>query len=171
MIDFETLGLRPDCVVLSVGLCALPYQEPGSTVTFYEEADWTKQPHRVIDEATLAWWNTQPIGLMPNSSQLLSQVVDRLDRQLNNLASDYELFIWANGTDFDIPILYNLYDTHGLKPVWKYSNVRDFRTLRKLFPEIEEPERTGTLHNAIADAWHQAKWCSKILGILGKKPL
>ncbi len=61
MIDLETLGTRPDGVILSVG--GVKFDPNGSKIIdeFYYKLDVDEQTERgrSIDESTIEWWGTQ----------------------------------------------------------------------------------------------------------------
>lgn len=171
MIDFETLGLTPNSVVLSLGAqIFIPTITPHHNgVDFYEEAN-DLQYGRDVDPETAAWWVTQPAGLIPRSAQQLYKLVSKfhvfLTHYIPRAYPDHELILWSNGTDFDIPILYSLYKQHQMSPSWKYNNVRDYRTLRKMFPVVEAAPFVGRKHNAGDDAWNEANHCARLIATI-----
>ena len=69
---------------------------------------------------------------------------------------DADAEIWGNGASFD-PVLWgSAYDAmHHPRP-WRFWNERCFRTVKALYPHVPVPPRSGTHHNALADALHQA---------------
>ena len=59
MIDIETLGTTPDCVVLSVGAVKFdPYklEEPHSKMLWRPSGDEQINANRRVDQNTLEWW-------------------------------------------------------------------------------------------------------------------
>lgn len=56
-------------------------------------------------------------------------------------------------TDFDVTILENAYRRSSMPVPWKYSQVRDWTTLRKLTRTEKAPNSCA--HNALADAQTQ----------------
>lgn len=168
MIDFETLGLTSNTVVLSLGaqIFIPTISSHIAGVDFYEEAT-DVQYSRDVDPETAKWWRTQPPELIPKSTQKLNTLVNKfytfLTHYIPTAYPEHELILWSNGTDFDIPILYSLYRQHELTPSWLYNNVRDYRTLRKMFPAVAAGKFLGTKHNAGDDAWNEAEHCRSIL--------
>jgi exodeoxyribonuclease VIII len=65
-----------------------------------------------------------------------------------------ELYVWSHGSNFDIVILENAYKAIGQAAWWKYSNVRDTRTLFDL-AEHKYVSKGG--HDALDDAMRQAE--------------
>ena len=63
MIDIETLGTEPDCVVLSVGAVKFdPYTstEPHAKTLWRPEIDAQTEVDRSVLDSTLEWWAKQP---------------------------------------------------------------------------------------------------------------
>jgi hypothetical protein len=64
--------------------------------------------------------------------------------------------VWANGSDFDLPIIANAYRACGYSNApWPYFNGRDYRTVRKMFPKSVLNEYTvepACAHDALEDA-------------------
>lgn len=170
MIDFETLGLKPNSVILSVGLCLVP---PYTAVfpEIYKEFNLTAQTrfpyNRKIDDSTAAWWSIQP-NCPDQGTEDLYQGMMEIHRHLHELSNTHEVTLWANGSDFDIPILYNVFEGVGKVSPVPYNSVRDFRTLRKTFPEVKAPEFVGQKHHALDDAINQAAHLSLILAHIQK---
>lgn len=164
MVDLETLGLRPDAVVFQVGITLFcpTIQAPGLDHAF-KSFGWylnTKEQldlGRRIETDTLNFWLSAGELFKHHLSKLETDAVKLhvLRGQLRQIwlemmAEDAK--IWANGIAFDIPMLEGLmeYDVP-----WKYSNVSDYRTLRK-FHNLHTPNG-DTKHDAVSDSLSQAK--------------
>lgn len=160
MVDLETYGTAVDSVILSIGACTF---EPGDVGTFYTEINPEYQWGRNKYQKTVHWWNQQVIRT-PNGILDLEQAILAFKDWLWELTvgKKQELIIWSNGTDFDIAILYHAMAQFSMEMSWKYDNVRDFRTLRKTFPQVTH-EFHGTKHYALDDAINEAEHCVKIL--------
>lgn len=162
MVDLETLALTPNARILSIG--AVKFNRDRTSATyFYSELSSSYQSHRKVDSNTEEWWASQ--GNMPKG-------IDPIDKTLINFANwlvdntipGTEPELWAKGTDFDIPILYNVMRDFNIISPWKYNNVSDLRTLKKyLKPTFEVPENPNP-HNALDDAIHQAAWVVSLIG-------
>lgn len=148
VIDLETLSLRPNAVILSIGAVA----ENGEQ--FYVELDWRMQENmdRDIDADTCLWWGQQEKDLCPlNGTKSIHEALDELAEWLAPYEKD-NLFVWARGPQFDIVILEQAYKFLGIEVPWKYSKVRDVRTAihcKALFYEDYKPIRK---HHALDDA-------------------
>ena len=63
MIDIETLGTSPDCVVLSVGAVKFdPFTniEPHNRLLWRPSTEEQFKANRTVLDSTLEWWATQP---------------------------------------------------------------------------------------------------------------
>lgn len=166
MHDLETLSLKPNAVIVSLG--AVIFTADGTLDTFYQPIS-IHQPGRHMDHSTITWWMGQPLEAR--------EVFFERDRgSLFTVLSMYRTFlldngidggVWANGPDFDNVVLTDAYQQNDITVPWKYSQSRCFRTIRALYPEIQSTF-VGTQHNALADAMHQAKHLLKIYKDMGK---
>lgn len=158
MIDTETLGLSPGAMMLSVGAVVFDIDK-GLGKQFYMEID--PETYRgYIDMSTLRFWFDQAVkGNVPplKGESHAGVVAELLYNWLNNCnGKDSKLILWANGTDFDIPKLTRLLNRHSPDLPWKYNDVRDYRTVVKMFGAYGiKPDKTER-HNALADAKWQA---------------
>jgi len=165
MIDLETLGTKPGCVVFSLGACV--FNAHGVHDAFYRII--SVKPQLAVDlrvnPDTLGWWMTQDEGARRELTAALvgggqpGEVLDEFNlwfrtRQIGP--------VWGNGAGFDQPILTTMYQRFGREVPWKFSNERCFRTLKNLFPEVQAPASTGTHHNALDDAVWQANYAVRI---------
>ncbi|EGU4504909.1 3'-5' exoribonuclease, partial [Salmonella enterica] len=77
------------------------------------------------------------------------------------------LKVWGNGANFDNVILRSAFERASLPCLWNFWNDHDVRTMVTLGRAIGfDPKRDmpfeGDMHNALADARHQAKYVSAI---------
>ena len=163
MIDIETLGTKPGCVILSIG--AVEFGDDQLGREFYIEIGLAdcQQLGLTIDSETVRWWmgrETKPPvnGVVPLRSAL-TMLADEL--------SGWEdKFVWANSPSFDISILEAAYHVTCVDPPWSFRNCRDFRTAKHLLAPDFDPATVpsqGDDHNALADA----KWQAKALMTMG----
>ena len=166
MLDLETLGTAPGSVIISIGAAAFDAHAEDVRDTFHQAIDPEDSQKRGlrIDAATTLWW-VDPDRDEARRRWLALERVD-LDSALIGFTQWLERFghdwaIWGNGSDFDQVLLGVAYKVSGLEVPWTHKQVRCFRTLKALFP-FHEPEQTGTLHDALSDAIHQAYWLQDI---------
>lgn len=163
MIDLETLGTKPGCIILSVA--AIPFHSTCLQPVFYEKIsqDSCISSGLVSDPDTIAWWNKQN-PLVRNEAfsgtKHLIEVLDELALWMADLPT--RPLIWGNGADFDAPILAAAFGKCGLKLPWSYGTSRCYRTLKNLFPAFDTV-RAAVSHNALEDAIAQAANATRML--------
>jgi len=158
-IDIETLGTGYNAAVLSVGAVMFNRTTGKLAQEFYAEVDFAEAvKYGNVNGSTVAWWITQG----PKAKELFSQSSNKLPlRDVLMGLADFmrahgtaSVRVWGNGAT----ILEHAYDVagNGLIPPWKFWNIRDLRTLMDTAgdPGIEF---SGTPHNAMDDAKHQAR--------------
>ena len=164
-IDIETLGAKPDTVVLTIGGIKFdPMVDDGLHSEFYYRIDADEQiaMGRSVDEGTIKWWGTQSeeIKLEAMSPDGRVSVEDTL-KALNKWLVGVDK-LWCQGPVFDIGILENLYKKIGLHHNWSFWNIRDSRTLFGLMPKDPRKEIDFAAHNALADAIVQSLCIQKV---------
>lgn len=158
VVDLETLGAVPGCVILSVG--AVFFDETGLGAEFYKVINKRscEEAGLLVNQDTVDWWNKQSMDA--------TQVLRDAETSVDTLASVLEEFnafikqdtgvkVWGNGADFDNPILAKAYEAVGVKQGWLPYNGRCYRTLKNIAPG-PKLVRVGTYHNALDDAKSQA---------------
>ncbi len=167
MIDIETLGTLPGSVILSIGACTLDMN-----FKFYQtiDPDSCVKAGLSADINTMRWWDSQEdkireeafSGTIPLLNSLLN-----LNGWIELVRGDKsdELNFWCNGASFDFPLLNVAYNKVDVKPMWNYFELRDYRTLKNLYPDVLMM-RHKDKHNALADAIAQAEHLKEIFNIL-----
>lgn len=169
MLDLETLGTKPGCIILSIG--AVFFGKDGLGEEFYRVISTPKSEKIGLgtDRDTVEWWNAQSrearkvieVAAGPfNYSPIVAAASfsDFVDLHGNRDSVQ----VWGNGSDFDQPILAELYYRVGVPLPWKFWNNRCYRTLKYIDPS-EKLVRVGTYHNALDDAKSQAEHAVRIL--------
>ena len=172
MLDLETLSLAPNALILSVGAVAFNLTTT-ETTHFYYTVDYTRQQGGQFhyDINTIKWWLTQ--------EDTARREAAGKGTPLGKVCEEFNAFwrvtgakeIWANGADFDIPILAHAFQVAGYNgPPWQYSQTRCYRTMRALakqqISDWQDVEFIGTCHNALTDAAHQVRNLRKIMETL-----
>lgn len=168
-IDIETLGTSGRAYILSIGIAQFEIEtgEIGETYHAHVRAN----PNDFdIDIDTIMWW-------MKQSDEARKYIFEgdrwKLCEELQELA--YALKgkgakVWGNGATFDISIMENAYNVSGIEIPWKHWDVRDMRTIVDIASmhgfKKDSVEFTGTPHNALDDAIHQARIITAAYGVL-----
>lgn len=169
MLDLETLGTRPDCVVLTLGAVKFnPFtlDMPGPGLYLRLDADEQIARGREVQEDTLQWWMKQTEEIREEALGESDRVsVETMYRELNKFLVGANN-IWTQGPVFDIAILENIYRQYGWPTPWQYWQIRDSRTLFGVHGDPREKNKIG-LHNALEDCVSQAQAVQKIYRKLG----
>lgn len=177
IVDTETLGIKPDSVVLSIGATAFSLVPNGSNDFqkyiqhgFYAKLNIRDQITtygRKINEDTVAWWKSQSVEaqnvLRPSADDMLmSDALNALNAWIKRVQGYKwkDSYVWCRGNYFDFPILESMYDQAGIKCGYNTWKIRDVRTYIDILTGDTwgkyEP-RNGTPREFIAhDALHDA---------------
>jgi hypothetical protein len=161
MVDIETFSTAFNGVIRSIG--AVVFNSEEETVkTFFEcgvSIESCLWAGLKTDDETIEWWRKQTKEvreqLMSKESYQLETVLASFNEAVQILGVNLdETEIWSHGSTFDIVILESAYKAVGLKPWWKYKNVRDTRTL---FAVADYKYEAKGGHDALEDANRQAE--------------
>lgn len=160
MLDLETLGNKPGCVIVSIGAVRFGGGELGEE--FYNRIDARDAVARglKLDVDTVLWWLKQSDAAR---EELTRDDTWALEEALTNFKGycttrpRNENIIWGNGSDFDNAILKEAYEIIGLCEPWAFWNNRCYRTVKSLHPEIKLEISAEKKHNALEDAKAQAR--------------
>ena len=163
MLDLETCGTSPGCIILSIGACTFDLQHE-----FYERISVIDSAEYGFteDPGTMAWWDKQNPDMRDEAfsgSQSVVEVLGRFSDWFKRLPAK-SVYVWGNGADFDQPILKAYYEGMLMPVPWKPYNGRCYRTLKNLYPFIKGPTSNASHHHALEDAKWQAVHAREILG-------
>jgi hypothetical protein len=181
MIDIETLGKKPGAVVLSVGLAVMDMEELKIVETAHWKLNLKEQEHANIDPETVIWWMQQSSDARAVFNKLMPEtMVDDFYRELVAVFKKYDTRTpWANGTNFDLPILGQYMYSHsnwnslpnypnGPEDIvpWNYR-WQDMRSLATMMADILPYSTFVTTgapvaHNALDDAVRQAEYVLEV---------
>jgi hypothetical protein len=160
MIDLETLGVEPDCVVITIGAIKFdPFTDTEPHSGLYLRCDVDEQTNmgRTVDDNTLAWWAKQDEAIKEEAfGEHERSSMDQVTRAINKFCVGLDV-LWCQGPLFDYAILQNLYKQVGKPAPWHYWQIRDSRTLFSMMPTDPRKAIQESLHNALADCYYQAK--------------
>lgn len=114
MIDLETWGRTPDCVVTQVSAVRFELACGGQVLlseAFNQFCSPASQPGRLIDPDTVVWWGRQPTfaevcGRLAGARPMGEVALAFRDWMLSSPPDG----VWARGPDFDLVILCHLYE-------------------------------------------------------------
>lgn len=169
MIDIETLGRKPGCVILEVGIVGIvgtpnsatgkPYEQYKSSIAISIES----QKLQAIEPDTLKWWMEKPDAwklICERQAHVRcnqKSAAKFIASHLTDLAPDE---IWANSPSFDLAILREFFERNGSSVPWEYWQERDFRTVKARSSIKYLPPKDA--HGALADAVAQADYLDAI---------
>lgn len=178
MIDIETWDTAPTAVIRAIAIVGFNLNGTLNEMTLFDcrrTVDEQIQVGRTTSADTVGWWAEQSFGLgdllvdtrhhatdtgiykteivEPRClADVVKSVVDGLD------CPDPDIRVWSRG-HFDIAILENLLQAQGYPIPWRYSEVRDVRTL----DEITPPDMAQWEHHPLSDCLAQIRQVCRAL--------
>lgn len=173
MIDLETMGNKPNAPIISIGAVFFDPSTGELGPEFYRVVSLKSAiaGGAVPDPETIIWWMRQSEGarmaICDEDATTISATLIKLNTFILDNSDIDKVQVWGNGATFDNVILRSSYDRELIPCMWKFWNDRDVRTIVELGRQIGiNPRRDipfeGDMHNALADAKHQAKYVSAI---------
>lgn len=160
MIDLETLDVIPTATVLSLGAVKfnpLTNDEPYDELYFKISIDDQDRLGRTTSDKTIEWWATQDQAVMEEAfDQTGAITVEEALAKLNKWVVGVDE-IWGQGYGFDVTMLEDMYRSIGKPIPWQFWQISDARTITKRMPQDPRKSMQTNLHNALADAYFQAK--------------
>lgn len=160
MIDLETLDVTPTATVLSLGAVKfnpVTNDEPHSELYLKILVDEQDSVGRTASDSTIEWWGKQDPKIMEEAFDQTGAVsIEEALNQLNRWIVGVDE-IWGHGYGFDITILEDMYRSIGKPIPWQFWQISDSRTITKRMPKDPRKDMQTDLHNALADAYFQAK--------------
>ena len=172
MLDIETLGTRPQSVVLTIGAVKFdPWAVDVDTDNgLYSRIDVDEQIEmgRHIHQDVIDWWGKQAEdvreeALGDHDRTNLNDMLDQINRFV--VGADN---IWCQGPAFDIVILENLYRQLERPTPWQFWQIRDSRTLFGVHGDPRDKGAKGA-HNALIDCFYQAQAVQQVYKEQGVK--
>lgn len=167
MFDTETLDTSSSAVILSIAAVEFDDQNLGRRFHQRISIDSCLKHGLTVSGNTIGWWMDQSA----EARKIFCIPGLPLDRVLIDLSTwlDWSQVdeVWANGSDFDFPIIANAYRVIGAgNPPWAYYKARDYRTVRKMF--AKDVVNAATVepvveHDALEDAIAQARTLQALL--------
>jgi len=158
MIDLETMSTSCIAGIMSIG--AVKFKVTGEVETLCHigvDLQSCMNVNMEVNADTILWWlkqskeNQERLIALPKVS--LTVALQKMINSFNGL-NKYGTCVWSHGSNFDIVILENACKLVGIPIWWKYSNIRDTRTVFDIFG-YKYTAKGG--HDALDDATSQAK--------------
>lgn len=169
MLDIETLGTRPGCVILTLGAVKFnPFsmEAPGPGLYVRPDVDEQIAAGREVQEDTMRWWMQQAEDVREEALGEDDRIsVEEMYKQLNRFLVGSNN-IWCQGPAFDMVIIENLYRQYGWPTPWQFWQIRDSRTLFGVHGDPRVKGKVG-LHNALEDCVSQATAVQQVYNKLG----
>jgi len=170
MIDLETLDTIPSTTILTLGAVKFDpfnFSEPHSELYIKFDIDEQDRLGRTTSESTLNWWGTQPAHIQEEAFSENDRVsVATALKEVTKFVLNVDQ-VWVHGIGFDSVILEDIYRQTGTPIPWNFWQVRDSRTLFSLLDKDPRKDMQQDLHNALADAYFQAKGVQVAFNKLG----
>lgn len=155
MIDLETWGVTPGCMIRSMGAQVFELDGPVGG-KFY--ANILEDNRFFKETSTAEWWSKQSAEaqeIFTKNPKPLGKVLEEFSVGFKDAGCQ---FIWSHGSIFDIVLLEHAYRVIGFEIPWHHRSVRDTRTWYQA--NNFDPKSVifqGVKHNALDDACHQVR--------------
>lgn len=194
MIDIETLGKKPDTVVLSIGCVPFTLEnhtyfselvKQGIHIKF-DAKEQIKNYHRTVNKDTTDWWKKQSeksrsITLEPSKNDCdittglynLNKFIETIDYSFKNS------YVFSRRSHFDFSILNNIYESAYLSTPWNDWMIRDSVTFIDIFAgtntgkydlKLGEKDKGFIPHYALHDAALEAAKLNELYYIAMENP-
>ena len=160
MLDLETLGTSPGCIILSIG--AVFFDKTGLGQEFYQTIDvqTSIDAGLTMSGDTFKWWMGQPGAARKalfEDNKRAEAVLLNLMNWLKQHGDPDTVKVWGNGSDFDNAILAKAYQlVLNQEQPWKFWNNRCYRTVCDVLND-KQRKQEGVHHHALDDAKSQAQ--------------
>jgi len=165
MLDIETLGVSPGCVILSLSAVEFDINtgELGESFNMGIDIKSCVDAGLTIDPSTMKWWMEQSEQARRASFYAGNSLEFVLGEFVNFMNSVGPACVWGNGVRFDVGILEGAYKALNRKMPIEPRMERDVRTLVSFRPDVKKNMPfEGEPHVPLDDCKHQIKYCCAI---------
>lgn len=169
MCDIETMGMSPDGAI--VGIAAAMFDVKSETIgpTFKCAVNLATSVAAglTMKPSTILFWLGQSEearrSIMWNTVRLTDALSD-FNAWLAEHSRPRDLRMYGNSPSFDLVIMRTAYRLTRIECPWHYTNERDFRTVRAMYPAVEyDPaEKGSSAHDPLVDVKFQIEHMLKI---------
>lgn len=165
MVDIETLGQEPGCVILSIAAvkfspASAEEIKPNRENSFYTQIDVVDSAGRLgfkICPETLIWWLRESNGDLSGAVQGKTALFPALSSFADWFKYVDGKYFWCHGAPFDEPILRETMKRMSVPVPWGRREVRDTRTMYHLAGVQGSREESEKNHNPVDDCLFQIK--------------
>jgi hypothetical protein len=167
MLDIETLGRGPGCIVPQVAIVPFnlngtPLEEGAPTLHVKLHIGDQLAAGYAMDPETVAWWLKQKAAVREDvfsGSVILKDFQQTFNKYIKTIEEKYTTYrIWATAPKLDFGCLHGILVKPGQEYPILYSAERDLRTLRELvktlYPDFKLP-KVPVSHDALDDCNRQ----------------
>lgn len=164
-IDIETLSTQSNAVIVSVSAVKFSLNSDAvETFSINLNPLQSKELGLHICPKTIDWWRQKGKEAVSAWQTSRIDLSEGLERFKHFCGDNPKTKYFANGTNFDFPILESSFRAVGKKEPWKYYNLVDMRTIFWLTGfDIFNSKRIGTYHVGIDDCLTQIYWMKAAL--------
>lgn len=164
IIDLETLGKRPGCIIATLAAVEIDIERRSPAVSqFYRRISHVSamKAGLTIDPETYGWWMgqpRQPFDEIFSVDEERHPLRDVLEAFADHIGPD--AILYGNGPSFDLGILAAAYDAVALPVPWHYRQERCLRTEKAAILRAGgkwERVKNPILHHAAYDAVCEAQ--------------
>ena len=160
MIDIETLGRKPGCVVFELAGVEFDREtmEPFDEFRVSIDIDDAERNGLIIEDETWEWWEERGGIVLGDDPCFFEGAFRRFGAWIEKIAPSR---VWSCGTCFERPMLEHCFGLLDLPLPYKYHQGRDLRTVYDLaFPHTK---REKANHFALDDCHRQIKQLGRAL--------
>lgn len=158
MLDIETMGTTPGCVIISVAMVAFNPEtgELGNAMKCNIDLNDSLSKGFRIEGGTLRWWLEQRGDVLRNqldSSLQVSTALDYIEKFLKLNGIEY---LWGNSAAFDCGLLKNYFERAKRIVPWSHWLEMCYRTVRSLAGSQHcPPKDESQVHDPLYDCKYQ----------------
>lgn len=160
MVDVETLSTTYNAVIIQLAAVKFSFKNDAvETFCINSTIKSSVDLGLSTTQDTIDWWKKQPKEVLVSvtkDAEPIQAVIEQFDKFLGNDTKN--LVFWANGMNFDFPVIESTYKALSKPVPWKYWNLRDARTVYAVFGlDWKAYPRIGSYHNGLDDCLTQIK--------------
>lgn len=161
MLDIETVSSNCTSAVIQISMVKFDWKTGSTGVAMKMNLNLDEQLQRGlnVNADTIAWWTKTNPEMF---NKILTNYPVSVEQALNAIQEfvSFDDYVWCHAT-FDAPIIANLFKVYGKKIPWKYTKVRDIRTLVDLAGlDLSQYDwNKEKTHDSMDDCVFQIKYC------------